>query len=533
MLPGMRVCALLLFAGSLLPGSLFALPEAGPVAPQKGSAQQAGWPPTQVNLLEQALREAGQNRAQLQQALEHFAVPGQEKKLQAVEFLIKNMGSHGYAPMAFFNDAGQKAEFQALDHINLTLAQQAYNEMEKQMGALQYKPTRFEADLQTITADYLILNVDLAFTAWREKPWAQQVSFESFCEYILPFRGSNEPLNHWREACMQRYADLDTRMNDAASSAEAASLIQKDVAAWVRFSDLYFLHPTDQGFEEMSQTGLGRCEDITNMTLYALRANAVAVASDYTPAWANRDNNHAWTVVLDRDGHGQAPLFNIAAKVYRNTFATQRDAWSFQSLPGESLPRWLAGRNYADVTAQYMPVQSVEIQLVEAAPDGVSLAYLCVFNGGKWTAIHAGKIVDGRVRFTDMGQRIAYLPAYFDGRTLIPAAPAFVLQANGRRTELNGVRYEEPGELLAITTTKSTTGDDDTQINIPALWVQAGQTYELFYWDGQWRSLGRRTAAVQPLSFELPSNRLYWLVADGPRHLERIFTLEVGRQRWW
>jgi hypothetical protein len=553
MLACMRVFALPLLAGLLLSSSLVARSNEL-YAPQsqsqaQGLAQQsegrpataawsarpetAAWSARHDNTLEQALLAAGGNRAELEQALEHYAIPGNELKLRAVEFLIKNMDRQGYAPMAFFNAAGQQADFHALDHINLTLAQQAYNLAEKELGTLQYKPTRFDADLQSITANYLIQNVDLAFAAWEEKPWARKMSFEAFCESILPYRGSNEPLENWREACMARYADLDQAMTDASDLAEAAELIQADVARWVRFSDLYYLHPTDQGFAEMNQTGLGRCEDITNMTLYALRANAVPVAGDYTPAWANRDNNHAWTVVLDADGRGRASLSNIAAKIYRKTFAIQPDAWSERSAEGESVPRWLAGRNYIDVTEQYMPVQNVEIPLTETAPEGVSLAYLCVFNGGEWTAIHAGEISNDRAHFTDMGRGIAYLPAYFDGQNLIPAAPAFVLDTDGRRTELGGVNYEEPGELVAMTTTKPKTGDDDTRIDIPALAVRAGTTYEMFYWDGQWQSLGRRTAGDRPLSFELPSNRLYWLVADGPRHLERIFTLEIGSQRWW
>jgi hypothetical protein len=41
-------------------------------------------------------------------------------------------------------------------------------------------------------------------------------------------------------------------------------------------------------------------------------------------------------------------------------------------------------------------------------------------------------------------------------------------------------------------------------------------------------------AGEDPLHFEdLPGDGLYWLVREGSRRLERIFTIENGRQRWW
>jgi hypothetical protein len=64
--------------------------------------------------------------------------------------------------------------------------------------------------------------------------------------------------------------------------------------------------------------------------------------------------------------------------------------------------------------------------------------------------------------------------------------------------------------------------------------VQSGKTYELFFWDGEWQSHGRKESGDKPVVFEeLPINRLYWLVEDGSRKLERIFTVENGKPRYW
>ena len=82
----------------------------------------------------------------------------------------------------------------------------------------------------------------------------------------------------------------------------------------------------------MMETKLGRCEDMTNMTIFALRANGLPVTSDYTPHWANSGNNHAWNAILDKNDSviifmggeanpGEYELGHKLAKVYRKSFS--------------------------------------------------------------------------------------------------------------------------------------------------------------------------------------------------------------------
>ncbi|WP_347280697.1 hypothetical protein [uncultured Phocaeicola sp.] len=54
-------------------------------------------------------------------------------------------------------------------------------------------------DSQVITAEYLIENIDLAFSVWEQRPWAKHYSFDDFCKYILPYRIGDEPLESWRK----------------------------------------------------------------------------------------------------------------------------------------------------------------------------------------------------------------------------------------------------------------------------------------------------------------------------------------------
>ncbi len=327
---------------------------------------------------------------QLLKVLEHYKDDPQ--KLAAAQFLIDNMPGHCYVKTEWAGTDDVAVEFDSTCYRTFDQALTVLEEIEKEHGELNYRASERIYDVDVVTAEYLINNIDLAFKAWRSRPWAADMSFDTFCEYILPYRCSNEPVDSWRGPLMGMFIDLEDEMIDPKDPEEAAKIINKRVNSIIRFDSVYYLHPTDQGYSEMRKSGMGRCEDISNMISYAMRANCVAVASDYTPAWANRDNNHAWNAVLDKDGHGNTPVHNIPAKVYRKLFSIQKNAPVFRKKEGERVPRWLGGKNYIDVTNQYIPVGTVELELKDV-PVGSSIAYLAVFNGGEWVCIADADIV--------------------------------------------------------------------------------------------------------------------------------------------
>ena len=489
----------------------------------------ATWPAD----VEMALDQAGDNRVELEKVLKHYQQQGNEQKLEAARFLIGNMDGHGYILTAFYDKDGNEIEFEALDYPNFKEAQAALDVLEKKHGELDYDSKRFDADLEVITAEYLIENIDLAFQAWRENPWAKNLTFEAFREYILAYRGDNEPINSFRPICLARYADLPEKMNDPTDVYEAADLVRKDVHRWVPFNELYYLHPPDQSFEEMDQRRNGRCGDISNMMMYAMRSNAIPAVVDFTPWWADRDNNHAWEVILDAQGHGKARLLSRAAKVYRKTFAIQHDSLAYRAGKGVKLPRYLNSKNYKDATDQYVETTDVTVRLEGEKPAGTRFAYVCVFNGGKWRPIHWGELDGDRATFTKLGRHIAYLPAYYIDEQVVPAGPPFILTRDGNVRALTG--DGDNTLTIELTVIKPEVPDADMQITKPMFVVEPGKTYELFVWgDGEWDSLGKQVAGDEPVSFDsVPAGRLYWLVEEDSRRLERIFTIEAGKQHWW
>lgn len=486
-----------------------------------------------------SLAAAKDNAPRLRGVIDHYRRLEDPQKLDAARWLIANMQPHGFILSALYDKDKSEVPFDALDYKDFAQAQARIDELEKQHGTLDDARKRFDADLERITPELLIENIDLAFEAWRTRPWAKSISWETFREHILPYRGSNEPLNSTRPACMSAFADLPGRMKNPSDLGEAYALIDAEVNRWAGFSDLYYLHPTDQSFSEIRAHKLGRCEDLTNLKLYAMRANAVPIAADYTPWWADRDNNHAWEVRLDASGRGHAGLSNRAAKVYRKTYATQPN--TLGAVKGDEptpLPGGLSGKTYLDVTDQYVPVSDVPVELTVTPSEPRRFAYLCVFNGGEWRPIQWARIdTHGGVRharFERMGRNIAYLPAYFIGGAMVAASYPLILDRRGGLTSLSGSGAGSPVSI-EITTVKPASPDADTRRDKPSIVVEPGHGYELLAWQGgAWKSLGKQTAGDQPVLFtDVPAGLLYWMKADNSRGLERIFTIEAGHQVWW
>ena len=148
--------------------------------------------------IEEVLKQAGKNRVELEKVLKHYAKESKDSlRLRAAEFLIVNM-------------PGKYSEYYDAPWNNVATVHLRWSSSsEKQMVLDTYdleKPV-IQEDIEHITADYLINNIDLAFKVWEETPWGKYIPFDAFCEDILPYRVSTEPLENWREQALASFAD--------------------------------------------------------------------------------------------------------------------------------------------------------------------------------------------------------------------------------------------------------------------------------------------------------------------------------------
>jgi len=490
-----------------------------------------------------ALEAAGSNAPQLRDVLRHYAQDPDTLKYEAALFLIGNMEGHAYGTYRLVDTLDQDIAFDIDDYANFDALLAAVDSIESESGELDFKKGEKVLDVETITSEFLIEHIDYAFRAWRDRPWAKFLTFDQFCQYVLPYRGSNEPMERWRPYYWGKYNDVIGTIADSTDPAAAAVVINTDVRSWFGFDQRYYFHPTDQGHAEMLESGLGRCEDMTNVTIYALRANGLAVTSDYTPYWANTSGNHAWNAILLPSGEvvpfmgaeadpGSYSISHGLGKAYRKMYAEQKNNLIFQERKQEEVPAWLRGKNYLDVTSDYVETCDVTVHFDEPVPDSVDIAYLCVFNSGNWEAIHWGRIEGDSAVFTDMGREVAYLPALYLNEEIVPFGPPIILDGDcSQRSLVADDKWKSRIELIATTHDQI----DASTVGRAISHLTVGTVYELFYFaDGDWQSLGKATASDTPLEFEfVPGGALYWLVAEGSRRDERIFTIEDGVQTWW
>ena len=496
--------------------------------------------PDKVN---KVLALAGENRAELEKALYHFQTQGEEQKYKAACYLIGNMGNkHSYITFDLVDSTEAIVPWDVLSYTNYSELLNAWDSIENHRGEIHFKRKKTVPDHEVIKSDYLIKNIDQAFDAW-QFPWANHLSFDQFCEYILPYRSTNEPLEEWRTYFLEEYAWLKDSMKNSDDPIRACSLINNEIRSWFRFDERFYEHPTDQGLSELLQGKKGRCEDMTNLAIMAMRAWGIAVMSDYTPYWANTGNNHAWNAILDRNGKttifmgGEAnpleyKLTNVKAKVYRKTFAKQAKHIMEVKNDWEQVPKYLNNSSQVDVTAEYGNVANVSPGIDVPAPDSVEFAYLCVFNSGKWKAIAYSKLDDKQeTLFKNMGKSIAYLPTYFKNDEVIPAGPAFIFGEEGTTTELVASNSEKQS-FSFTTTTKRTSGQ--TTDNIGKGNLKDNVVYQLFYWDGKWKLINEGMASNGIFTVNgIPTDALFWLKEKDGREEERIFTLRDNKQIWW
>ncbi len=491
------------------------------------------------------LKKAGKNKVELEKVIEHYSQNRADSlKLRASIFLIANMGDKCYSHFSIKDSLNRNLHFNVLNYPDYNKMVAGWDSLESIYGPIENKLDTNIYDCQVIKSNYLINNIDLAFKAWQNFPWAKHINFKQFCEYILPYRGSNEPLENWRSYFFNKFAWVKDSVKGKDDPVEAAILINNNIKSWFSFDSRFYRQSTDQGLSEMLKNKSGRCEDMTNLALYAMRAMGIPVMSDFTPYWAKTGNNHAWNAIIDKNGKviifmggltnpGEYKLPQAKAKVYRKTFANQKNSLAEIISNREKAPHYINKPNIIDVTADYVPVADVRLKLEKTPPDSVNFAYICVFNSGKWKAIAWSKIYsDGKVNFKDMGKDIAYLPAYYINGKIIPASNPFILTNMGEIKSLKADNNKLQNVKLISTTEKITKNATD---NIKHIFLKEGKEYEFFYWQNGWKSLGVKKGGKTALRFNnVPTNGLYWLVGKNSRKQERIFTIDSkGNQIWW
>jgi hypothetical protein len=423
-------------------------------------------------------------------------------------------------------------------------------------------------DLGKVDAEYLIKNIDLAFKMTAGQLKNDSLSFNDFCEYVLPYRLANEPLTPWREQGLKQYAYLlDTFQLAENKEVGLSSNINTKISKGFRYTTT--AQPAKYlSWEQLMQDKQGNCWAMTSLLNYPLRALGMAVATDFVPKWGNNNGEtHAWNALRISDkkwipfmgcerNPGDFDPFNIIntkrlpAKVFRMTNSINRETLPHLVKDKDDIPYQLFYDRIIDVTDQYRPVGDISVQLDN--PD-IDIAYLGVFSNGNWSPVFWAKSEKQQCVFRNMARGIVYIPCTYssdDGVKLI-GSPVYIDELTGKIVRSKPDAKNKITISIAATQSKSfdelavfaagKTGLEFIQaldsicLDLKYSPPIQNQNYRLFYWDNGWQLAGeKKKTGNAPLQFgNVPAGALYRLMPENQTNKERFFSYSNGKQMWW
>jgi hypothetical protein len=394
--------------------------------------------------VEAVLKQAGDNREELENVLKHYSKnPADSLKLRATEFLIVNM-------------PGKYSEYYDAPLENVATALLRWtSSSDKKLVIDMYGLGELivRKDVQYITGDYLINNIELAFKVWEEQSWGKHIPFDAFCEDILPYRVSTESLENWRAKALVSFNDINRSFKE-----------QPDISAVEACGQVNQLLPKfrmDKDFPPMSYSMLmattrNTCDGITALTIFAMRALGIPVTQDYTPLYPYTGVGHSWNAVRDSlgkyvsfmgtetvPGHPHQGTTFIQAKVYRKTFKIQ----DFIPEDLSAIPPMFQDSCFKDVSSEYQNFGDATAIISVPPPDGASkkYIYLAMLTADiQWKVIARGEPDETSVLFSGVRDHIVYLPVYYVNDVLTPAGNPFQPNTAGkiRFFETDTVQYD-------------------------------------------------------------------------------------------
>lgn len=393
---------------------------------------------------------AGENSRELQRVLDHY--DGDSLKLRAAMYLLENMPGHYTATSQLF--ANHKERLVKKGRASLYTLNLWWKEAQKQQ-----RDERIELpDAETLTAEFLITHIDQAFEAWTQAAWKDEVTFDLFCQCILPYRFFDEELKVGsRDSLRAIYHPLVAEVKDMK---KAFAILQNRV--WREIGSGSSSIPYALNVLDMRRQTRATCQHRCILLGSVARAVGLPASIDQVHRWSNYScTGHAWvslvtqdstyTVVgkdsvarsgnpIDASSFKCNPLVRLdhphdsrfakrTAKVWRTCYASQacltNPDWD------ENATEILRDSFRTDVSEAY----GLDGRVEGFAPHSSAReVYLCTFStGNDWEPMAYCPLTDKKYAFHYLGENVAYLLATYDG-DIQPLEAPFILTEEGKRS---------------------------------------------------------------------------------------------------
>jgi len=247
-------------------------------------------------------------------------------------------------------------------------------------------------DLQSLSAEFLIGNFNLAYDGWESAPWHASVTPAMFLNDVLPYACMNEARDPWRADLRQTCAPLVAACR---TPGEAAQVLNRKIFPLFKVRYNTSRNRPDQSPRETIATGVATCTGLSILLVDACRSVGIPARVAGTPMWTNMRGNHTWVEVWDGGWHfmgaaepddaglDHAWFVHDAAEAQRDVPQHAIYATSFQRTDVSFPLVWLPGDtsvSAVNVTDRYAP------KPVAAMKSNVHLSVKVIDSSGKRVA---------------------------------------------------------------------------------------------------------------------------------------------------
>ncbi len=155
-------------------------------------------------------------------------------------------------------------------------------------------------DLKTLSASFLIENVELAHRARKQLPWGHSIPDKVFLNDVLPYANVDEPRHAWRKKLLEICLPI---VKDCKTPAEAAQKLNEELFSTINVKYSTARKRANQSPDESIEQGLASCTGLSILLTDACRSVCVPARLTGIPSWPNKRGNHTWVEVWDQDWH--------------------------------------------------------------------------------------------------------------------------------------------------------------------------------------------------------------------------------------
>lgn len=199
--------------------------------------------------------------------------------------------------------AGVPKEYHALIDQTMNVAGDNAKELTKALKeapADQKKAVAFlisympERDAKSLSADFLLENVQYAYKARAEFPWAKEVPGSVFLNDVVAYANLNENRESWRKDFYERFKKY---VAPCKTMREAIDSVNKNVRDELLVDYNTKREKPDQAPYESMRQHMASCSGLSILLTDAFRAVGIPSRVAGTPAWHDDRGNHNWNEV--------------------------------------------------------------------------------------------------------------------------------------------------------------------------------------------------------------------------------------------